>query len=158
MMYPMSPASDLSSGTVLVVDDNEHMLEILERLLTQHGMTVLCTRNGRECLEIVGRRSVDVVILDVMLPDKSGLEICRELKRSSPSLPVILLTGKDDMATRAAGMAAQASEFIAKPFNIRDLLARVRTQITTRQWESEMIQRPVQSPTQRRSKPTSPQK
>jgi DNA-binding response OmpR family regulator len=73
-----------------------------------------------------------------MMPGMNGLEVCEELKHLSPSPPVILLTAKDDMATRAAGMALGVSEFVVKPVNNRDLLARIQTQISTRQWEREM--------------------
>jgi len=132
MTQPSPPA------TVLVVDDNKDMVDILTRLLSHHGLTVLCAYGGRECLEVVRSRPIDVVILDVMMPEMNGLEVCRELKRLSPSLPVILLTARDDMTTRAAGMDLGVSEFVAKPFNNRDLLARVQTQVRNRQWEREI--------------------
>jgi DNA-binding response OmpR family regulator len=129
---PSSPA------TVLVVDDNKDMVEILTRLLSRHGLTALHAYSGHECLDIVRNQAVDVVVLDVMMPGMNGLEVCEELKRLSSSPPIILLTAKDDMATRAAGMALGVSEFVVKPINNRDLLARIQTQINTRQWEREM--------------------
>lgn len=131
-----SPSS--SPATVLVVDDNKDMVEILTRLLSRHGLTALHAYGGRECLEIVRNRPVDVVVLDVMMPGMNGLEVCEEFKRLPSSPPVILLTAKDDMATRAAGMALGVSEFVVKPINNRDLLARIQTQISTRQWEKEI--------------------
>jgi len=127
-----------SPPTVLVVDDNKEVVDILARLLSRHKMIPVGAYSGPECLEIVRSRPVDVVILDVMMPGMDGLEVCGELKRLSPSLPVILLTAKDDMATRAAGMALGVSEFVVKPINNRDLLARIQTQISTRQWEREI--------------------
>jgi DNA-binding response OmpR family regulator len=132
------PQSPNPSATVLVVDDNKEVVDILSRLLSRHKLTALGAYSGPECLEIVRSHSVDVVILDVMMPGMDGLEVCEELKRLSPSLPVILLTAKDDMATRAAGMALGVSEFVVKPINNRDLLARIQTQINTRQWEREI--------------------
>jgi DNA-binding response OmpR family regulator len=128
----------LPPATVLVVDDNKDMVEILTRLLSRHGLNALHAYSGRECLEIVRSRSVDVLVLDVMMPGMNGLEVCEELKRLSSSPPIILLTAKDDMATRAAGMALGVSEFVVKPINNRDLLARIQTQISTRQWEREI--------------------
>ncbi|MEW6299206.1 MAG: response regulator [Thermodesulfobacteriota bacterium] len=125
-------------ATVLIVDDNREVVDILSRLLTRHNLTAVGAYNGPECLDIVRSRPIDVVILDVMMPGMDGLEVCKELKRLSPSLPVILLTAKDDMATRAAGMALGVSEFVVKPINNRDLLARVQTQLNTRQWEREI--------------------
>jgi DNA-binding response OmpR family regulator len=127
-----------SSATVLVVDDNKEVVDILSRLLSRHNLIAVGAYSGKECLNIVRSRPVDVVILDVMMPGMDGLEVCEELKKLSPSLPVILLTAKDDMATRAAGMALGVSEFVVKPINNRDLLARIQTQINTRQWEREI--------------------
>src|SRR5918995_1814990 len=111
-----------SSATVLVVDDNKEVVDILSRLLSRHNLIAVGAYSGNECLNIVRSRPVDVVILDVMMPGMDGLEVCEELKKLSPSLPVILLTAKDDMATRAAGMALGVSEFVVKPINNRDLL------------------------------------
>jgi CheY-like chemotaxis protein len=131
---------DSPSPTVLVVDDNEDMVYIVTRLLSSHGLNVLGAINGPECLAIVRSRPVDVVILDVMMPGMDGLEVCRRLKQISPSLPVIFLTIMDDMATRAAGLALGVSEFVSKPFNRWDLLARVHIQILTHRWEKGMRQ------------------
>src|SRR5512145_3427235 len=79
-------------GTVLVVDDEEVMREILESLLTQEGYRVKLARSGSEGLEIAGREPVDVAIVDVMLPDKSGIDVLDDLKRSDPELVVVMIT------------------------------------------------------------------
>src|SRR6266540_6009804 len=120
-------------ATVLVVDDNKDVVDILVHLLSRHGLIALGAYSGRECLEIVSSQPVDVITLDVMMPGMDGLEVCGELKRLSPSLPVILLTAKDDMATREAAMALGVSEFVVKPINNRDLIARILTQVRVRQ-------------------------
>lgn len=127
-----------SAATVLVVDDNKDMVEILTRLLSRHGLHALHAYSGRECLDIVQRHTVDVIVLDVMMPEMNGLEVCEVLKDMPEPPPVILLTAKDDMATRAAGMALGVSEFVVKPVNNRDLLARIQTQLSTKQWEREI--------------------
>jgi DNA-binding response OmpR family regulator len=127
-----------SSATVLVVDDNKDMVEILTRLLSRHGLRALHAYSGRECLEVIQHHTVDVIVLDVMMPEMNGLEVCEVLKDMPEPPPVILLTAKDDMATRAAGMALGVSEFVVKPVNNRDLLARIQTQLSTRQWEREI--------------------
>ena len=131
---PSSP----SSATVLVVDDNKDMVEILTRLLSRYGLQALYAYSGSECLEIVRHKVVDVIVLDVMMPGMNGLEVCAALKEIETAPPVILLTAKDDMSTRAAGMALGVSEFVVKPVNNRDLLARIQTQLSTRQWEREI--------------------
>ena len=124
-------------ATVLVVDDNKDTVDILTRLLLRHGMTVLRAYDGPECLETVRSHTVDVILLDVMMPGMDGLAVCEELKQISPALPIILVTAKDDMTTRAAGMALGVSEFVVKPVNHTDLLARIQTQLSVRRWEQE---------------------
>jgi len=133
-------SSSAPSATVLVVDDNTDAVDIIARLLAQHGLTAIRAYSGKECLYIVRSRPVDVIILDVMMPEMDGLEVCRQLKQMSPTPPVILLTAKDDMATRSAGMLLGVSEFVVKPVNKRDLIARIQTQLSTRQWEREIDQ------------------
>ena len=126
-------------ATVLVVDDNKDTVDILTRLLLRHGVTVLRAYNGPECLETVRSQTVDVILLDVMMPGMDGLAVCAELRQISPALPtqVILVTAKDDMTTRAAAMALGVSEFVVKPVNHADLLARIQTQLSVRRWEQE---------------------
>jgi DNA-binding response OmpR family regulator len=124
--------------TLLVVDDNETVLELLDLLLSHHGSTVVKATSGSQCLDIVRRQPVDVVILDVMMPGMDGIQVAAELKRMLPSLPIILLTARDDLATRAAAMALGVNEFVSKPINNRDLLDRVRTHIASRRWQLEM--------------------
>jgi DNA-binding response OmpR family regulator len=127
-----------SPATVLVVDDNRDMVEILTRLLSRNGLHALHAYSGQECLEIVQNRAIDVIVLDVMMPGMNGLEVCEALKAMDAPPPVILLTAKDDMTTRAAGMSLGVSEFVVKPVNNRDLIARIQTQLSTRQWEREI--------------------
>jgi DNA-binding response OmpR family regulator len=124
-------------ATVLVVDDNTDTVDILTRLLLRHGMRTLTAYSGQECLDIVRHQAVDVILLDVMMPGMDGLEVCEELKRLAARVPIILLTAKDDMATRAAGMALGVSEFVVKPVNHVDLLERIQTQLSVRRWEEE---------------------
>jgi DNA-binding response OmpR family regulator len=131
-------AKNIASATVLIVDDNERVLDLLDLLLANQGSTVLRAQNGSQCLAIARREPVDLVILDVMMPGMDGIKVTAELRRTMPSLPIILLTAKDDLATRAAAMALGVNEFVTKPIHNRDLLARVRTQLSTRKWEMEM--------------------
>lgn len=122
-------------ATVLIVDDNKGVLDFLLLLLSKHDFTVVGASSGAECLNIVCSRSVDLIILDVMMPIMDGLQVCQELKKIAPSIPVILLTARDDLVTRAAAMDLGVSEFVAKPVNNRDLLNRVRTQLRSVEWE-----------------------
>ena len=90
--------------TILVVDDNRGVLEFLLLLLSKHGLSVIGTSSGSECLNIVKSQPIDLVILDVMMPVMDGLEVCHQLKKLKAAIPIILLTARDDMTTRAAAM------------------------------------------------------
>jgi DNA-binding response OmpR family regulator len=127
-----------SSPTVLVVDDNKDAVDIVARLLFHNNIHALRAYSGQECLDIVRSHAVDVIVLDVMMPGMDGLEVCKRLKELPSSPPVILLTAKDDMATRAAGMSLGVSEFMVKPVNNRDLIDRIKTQLSTLQWERDI--------------------
>ena len=112
----------------MLIDDNKDFVEFLKFLLSHHGYELYTAHSGAEGLAKLRAHPVDLVILDVMMPVMNGLEVCAEIRRMNSSLPVILLTAKDDLATRSAAMTLGASEFIAKPVNIDDLITRVRTQ------------------------------
>lgn len=120
--------------TILVVDDNRGVLEFLLLLLSKHGLSVIGASNGSECLDIARSQPVDLVILDVMMPVMDGLEVCHQLKKLKAAIPIILLTARDDMTTRAAAMDLGVSEFVAKPVNNQDLLNRVRMQLRNLEW------------------------
>ena len=123
-----------AEARLLVVDDNKGVLDFLLLLLSKHGLSVIGASSGRECLNIVKSRNVDLIILDVMMPSMDGLEVCQELKKITPAVPIILLTARDDMTTRAAAMDLGVSEFVAKPVNNQDLLNRVRMQLRNLEW------------------------
>ena len=125
--------------TILIIDDNRDFVEFLNFLLSHDGFNVRWAYNGPDGLDCVRHHPVDLVILDVMMPKMDGLTVCRELKRSHPALPVVLLTAKDDMATRTAAMELGVSEFLAKPLNIDDLLTRLRTQCQICQWDKNLV-------------------
>jgi DNA-binding response OmpR family regulator len=125
----------------LIVDDNRDFVEFLILLLSHDGFAVRRAFDGVQGIERGRDHEVDLVILDVMMPKLDGLAVCRELKQIRPSLPVMLLTAKDDISTRAEAMALGVSEFLAKPVNIEDFLTRVRTQCQIAQWDKEMDDR-----------------
>ncbi|MGH7928042.1 MAG: response regulator [Candidatus Binatia bacterium] len=127
--------NDGTSATLLVVDDNKGVLDFLVLLLSKHGYKTIGANGGFECLEIVRQQPVDLIISDVMMPAMDGLQLCEELKLVAPQTPVILLTARDDMATRAAAMDLGVSEFVTKPVNNHDLLTRVRTQLSNVEWD-----------------------
>jgi DNA-binding response OmpR family regulator len=121
-------------GRVLVVDDDEDSRRVLTHLLERRGYAVVLADGGQAALAALTQHEVDVVLLDVMMPNMDGFAVCRELKKSptTASLPVILLTARDDMETRATGMNLGVSEFLAKPVNKEELYMRVKTQVEAR--------------------------
>jgi DNA-binding response OmpR family regulator len=135
----MSNVDDTSKNgavaTILVVDDNKAVLDFLLLLLSKNAFKVIGASSGRDCLRIVQSQPVDLIILDVMMPVMDGLEVCQELKKLTPSVPIILLTARDDMMTRASAMDLGVSEFVAKPVNNKDLINRVRTQLSNLEWD-----------------------
>ena len=129
-------------GTVLVVDDDEDSRRLISHLLERKGYEVLIADGGKSALSALRRHDVDVVLLDVMMPEMDGFAVCRELKKApgTATLPVILLTARDDIETRATGMNLGVSEFLAKPVNKTELFQRIQTQIEARQRERELDQ------------------
>ena len=117
------------SGKVLVVDDYEPNLRGLGQLLAQADYTVLTATNGRDALEIVKCERPDLVLLDVLMPGISGLDVCAELKRNAETrlTPVVLISGAQERQTRLAGLDAGADDFLNKPVDPEELHTRVRS-------------------------------
>jgi len=114
-----------SVRTVLVVDDEAPVRDVVGQYLARDGYRVVTTGDGREVMDLVGRESPDLVVLDVMLPGIGGLELCRAI-RSRGSIPVILLTARSEETDRIVGLERGADDYVTKPFSPRELVARVR--------------------------------
>jgi two-component system response regulator MprA len=113
---------------VFVVDDDAAVRESLGRALRLEGYDVELAANGSEALERLENdgADVDLVVLDVMMPTVDGLEVCRRIRRNGSRLPVLMLTARDEVADRVAGLDAGADDYVVKPFALAELLARVR--------------------------------
>ncbi|MEH2254063.1 two-component system response regulator RppA [Nostoc sp.] len=111
---------------ILLVDDEVELTEPLSRLLTREGYTVDAAYDGTSGSEHAQVGSYDLLILDWMLPGKTGLEICQQLRRQGKTTPVLFLTAKDTLDDRVQGLDAGADDYLVKPFELRELLARVR--------------------------------
>lgn len=120
-----APAAPVDHGHILVVDDDPQIRLLVSRFLQRHGYRVTSAPDGRVMQEMMARSPVDLVILDVMLPGKSGLDLCREA-RVSTQVPIIMLTARGDEGDRIAGLEVGADDYVTKPFSSRELLARVR--------------------------------
>lgn len=110
---------------ILIVEDEAKIARFLELELKHEGYEVLLAGDGRTGLELALQSETDLVLLDIMLPGLSGMEVCRRIRMES-QVPVIMLTAKDDVADKVAGLDIGADDYMTKPFAIEELLARVR--------------------------------
>ncbi len=111
---------------VLVVDDEPAVRDSLERALALEGYGVALAENGVAALAAVEAESPDAVVLDVLMPQLDGLEVCRTLRRRGSSVPVLMLTAREGVSDRVAGLDAGADDYLVKPFALEELLARLR--------------------------------
>jgi two-component system, OmpR family, phosphate regulon response regulator PhoB len=117
-----------SPAQVLIVDDEKDLVRLLEFNLQQAGFETATAYAGEQALEKVRHRVPDLVVLDVMLPDISGTEVCRQLKSSPRTrhVPVLMLTARTDEVDRVVGFEVGADDFVTKPFSVRELVLRIR--------------------------------
>lgn len=122
---------------ILVVDDDAEIRGLLGRYLQEQGMDVVLASGARECERTVAGGGIDLVVLDVMLPDGSGLDVCRRLRDERPALPVILLTALKEDVDRIIGLELGADDYLGKPFNPRELVARIRAVLRRKSGRSD---------------------
>ncbi|MBM3525855.1 MAG: response regulator, partial [Alphaproteobacteria bacterium] len=113
---------------ILIVEDEAALVELLRYNLEGEGFDVLVARDGEEALVVIDEQKVDLVILDWMLPQISGIEVCRRLRRqaATKTLPVIMLTARGEEGDRVRGLATGADDYMPKPFSYAELMARIR--------------------------------
>lgn len=111
---------------ILVVDDDRAVRESLRRSLSFNGYSVELAQDGVEALEAIAGDRPDAVVLDVMMPRLDGLEVCRQLRSTGDDLPILVLTARDSVSERVAGLDAGADDYLPKPFALEELLARMR--------------------------------
>jgi two-component system, OmpR family, response regulator MprA len=111
---------------ILVVDDDRAVRESLRRSLSFNGYSVELAHDGVEALDKIASDRPDVLVLDVMMPRLDGLEVCRQLRSTGDDLPILVLTARDSVSERVAGLDAGADDYLPKPFALEELLARVR--------------------------------
>src|SRR5204862_2383207 len=114
-----------TTETILVVEDEDSISSFVAAYLRKDGFDVLSTASGREALRFVKSKQPSLVILDLMLPDLDGLEVCRRI-RETGDLPILMLTARDDDLDKIAGLEVGADDYLTKTFNPRELVARVR--------------------------------
>jgi DNA-binding response OmpR family regulator len=115
----------MTKGEVLIVDDEPGIIRLISMYLDREGFQTASARTGAEALEIVSKSSPALVILDIMLPDIDGWEVCREIRRSS-DVPIIMLTAREGDEDKIVGLEIGADDYVTKPFVPRELVARVK--------------------------------
>ena len=110
---------------ILVVDDDARLRELLQRYLTEQGFHVTTAADGKAMGELKRQAKFDLIVLDIMMPDEDGMSICRRLRNAGDKIPIILLTAKAEDSSRIMGLDLGADDYVAKPFNPRELLSRI---------------------------------
>ena len=121
-------------GHVLLIEDDPRIREIVERGLGARGFVVSSAPDGESGLDLAGKLDVDLVLLDLLLPGKGGLEVLEELRALRPRLPVIAVTALDDTGSKIGGLDAGADDYVTKPFSVEELVARIRARL---RWTDE---------------------
>lgn len=111
--------------TILIVDDDAHIREVVRFALAQAGFKTVEAANGREAVEKFGREEADLVVLDILMPEMDGTDVCRTLRAKS-SVPIVFLSSKDDEIDRIVGLELGGDDYVTKPFSPRELVARVK--------------------------------
>ncbi|CAB4649250.1 unannotated protein [freshwater metagenome] len=110
---------------ILIVEDEESVLDPLELLLSKEGFTIETARDGREALEKFAKTNPDLILLDLMLPEVSGTEVCRQIRTKS-QVPIIMLTAKDTEVDKVVGLELGADDYVVKPYSKAELVARIK--------------------------------
>jgi len=127
----MSPNAD-RVDKILVVDDDARIRDLLRRYLTQEGFEVLQAEDGKALTRVLLREPVDLIVLDLMMPGEDGLSVCRRLRAANDLTPIIMLTAKGEDIDRIVGLEVGADDYLGKPFNPRELLARIHAVLRRR--------------------------
>ena len=128
----MSTAPNARADRIAVVDDDARIRDLLRRYLTQEGFEVLLAEDAKALNRVLTRETVDLIVLDLMLPGEDGLSICRRLRAANDLTPIIMLTAKVEDVDRIVGLEVGADDYLPKPFNPRELLARIHAVLRRR--------------------------
>jgi len=122
-----------NSVRIMVVDDDPDTVTVLTRYLQREGFATLEALSGAQCLKLVGENHVDVILLDLMMPEMDGFQVVRALKNNpaTAEIPIIMITARDDIESRSEGMRVGVSDFLAKPVFRKQLANRIKAQLDT---------------------------
>jgi DNA-binding response OmpR family regulator len=119
----------MSEAQILIVEDEPKISRVLQLELEYENYQTEITNNGKDALRLLQEKEWDLVLLDIMIPELSGLEVLRRIRRTDESTPIILLTARDEIHDKVSGLDIGANDYITKPFQIEELLARVRVHL-----------------------------
>ncbi len=128
----MNTATNPRADRIVVVDDDARIRDLLRRYLTQEGFEVLLAEDSKALNRVLTRETVNLIVLDLMLPGEDGLSICRRLRAGNDLTPIIMLTAKVEDVDRIVGLEVGADDYLPKPFNPRELLARIHAVLRRR--------------------------
>jgi DNA-binding response OmpR family regulator len=131
------------SAKILVADDEQNIVRLLRLYLRNEGFDVVAAADGKQALERFGTESPDLVLLDLMMPQMSGFDVCTEIRKRS-DVPVIMLTARSDDVDKIVGLEMGADDYVTKPFNPREVVARVKAALRRRSWDREASDEPEQ--------------
>jgi DNA-binding response OmpR family regulator len=120
---------DISNYTILIAEDEEDISKFLYKGLTEENYQCICVNNGQDVIEQLGKHKVDLILLDWMMPKLTGIEVCKALRKSGNKTPIIFLTAKDTVEDTIEGLKSGANDYIKKPFDFEELLARIQTHL-----------------------------
>ena len=126
------PQPSTRAQKILVLDDDARIRDLLRRYLSQEGFEVALAEDGKALNRILLRDAVDLIVLDLMMPGEDGLSVCRRLRAAKDKTPIIMLTAKGEDVDRIVGLEVGADDYLAKPFNPRELLARIHAVLRRR--------------------------
>jgi len=128
----MNAPTQARPDRIVVVDDDARIRDLLRRYLTQEGFEVLLAEDAKALNRLLTRETIDLIVLDLMLPGEDGLSICRRLRAANDVTPIIMLTAKVEDVDRIVGLEVGADDYLPKPFNPRELLARIHAVLRRR--------------------------
>ncbi|MDD6772188.1 MAG: response regulator transcription factor [Inconstantimicrobium porci] len=128
----------MSDEKILIVDDEQNIVELIKFNLESSGYNVLCAYNGQDAVDIAKKEQPSLILLDLMLPVKDGLEVCKEIRRDIliSNTPIIMLTAKCEELDKILGLELGADDYITKPFSVRELIARVKAILRRTQYSN----------------------
>jgi DNA-binding response OmpR family regulator len=132
-------------GKILVADDEANIVQLLRLYLREEGYEVVAAHDGRQAIERFHAESPDLVLLDLMMPEVGGFEVCQEIRKTS-DVPVIMLTARSDDVDKIVGLEMGADDYVTKPFNPREVVARVKANLRRRDWDAAAAREDSQGP------------